>query len=62
MKLFIITLFCIFLVFIGLAIKLLLKKDGEFSGTCASQNPLLNNSNEPCGYCGKLPEDCEETN
>tara|TARA_B100000287_G_scaffold341344_1_gene327874 strand:+ start:410 stop:559 length:150 start_codon:yes stop_codon:yes gene_type:complete len=49
-------------VFIGLAIKLLLKKDGEFSGTCASQNPLLNNSNEPCGYCGKLPEDCEETN
>ena len=62
MKLFIITLFCILLVFIGLSIKLLLKKDGEFSGTCASQNPLLNNSNEPCGYCGKLPEDCEETN
>ena len=62
MKLFIITLFCIFLVFIGLSIKLLIKKDGEFSGTCASQNPLLNNSNEPCGYCGKLPEDCEETN
>jgi len=62
MKLFIITLFCIFLVFIGLSIKLLIKKDGEFSGTCASQNPLLNNSNEPCGYCGKLPEDCEEVN
>jgi hypothetical protein len=62
MKLFIITLFCIFLVFIGLSIKLLIKKDGEFSGTCASQNPLLNNSNEPCGYCGKLPEDCEEAN
>ena len=26
----------------GISIKLLLKKDGKFAGTCASNNPLLN--------------------
>ena len=46
-------------------IKLLVKKDGEFAGTCASQNPLLNESNEPCGFCGKTPDqfkDCDVKN
>jgi len=27
--------------FAGISIKLLVKKDGEFAGTCASSNPLL---------------------
>ena len=40
----------------GIAIKILIKKNGEFSGTCASNNPLLNN-NEPCTYCGAKPNE-----
>ena len=46
----------------GIAIKIIFKKDGEFSGTCASQSPFLNNSNEPCGVCGKIPSDSECAN
>ncbi|MAR21277.1 MAG: membrane or secreted protein [Flavobacteriales bacterium] len=61
MKLFLITGIFIALAFAAIAIKILLKKNGEFSGTCASQNPFLNKENEPCGYCGKLPENCENS-
>lgn len=43
--------------FAGIAIKILLKKDGEFAGTCASQNPFLNKEGETCGYCGKTAEE-----
>ena len=32
------------------------KKDGEFAGTCASQNPMLNKEGEACGFCGKTPD------
>jgi hypothetical protein len=47
--------------FAGIAIKIWAKKNGEFAGTCASQNPFLNKNDEPCGMCGKLPKDqnCE---
>lgn len=41
----------------GISIKLLLKKDGKFSGTCASNNPLLNKEGESCGLCGARPEE-----
>jgi len=45
----------------GIGIKILLKKNGKFSGTCASQNPLLNNEGEPCGLCGAMSEEeCKE--
>ena len=53
--------FCI----LGISIKIWAKKGGEFSGTCASQNSLLNKSNEPCGFCGKTPDqfkDCDAKN
>ena len=48
--------------FAGIAIKIILKKDGKFSGTCASNSPFLNKNNEPCGICGKLPDEtlCKE--
>tara|TARA_B100001758_G_C18237699_1_gene518832 strand:+ start:713 stop:910 length:198 start_codon:yes stop_codon:yes gene_type:complete len=62
LPLFIISIIFISFVFIGIGIKILIKKDGSFSGTCASQNPLLNQEGEACGYCGKLPEECEESN
>mgnify|MGYP001827999531 CR=1 FL=1 len=64
MKLLLITLILLGLSIAGIAIKLWAKKDGEFAGTCASQNPMLNTNGEACGFCGKSPsqfEDCNET-
>lgn len=63
MKLLIITIILLALAFAGIAIKILAKKDGKFAGTCASQNPVLNQSGEACSYCGKMPDeakDCSE--
>lgn len=57
MKLFLITFILLGLAFAGISIKIWAKKGGEFSGTCASQNPFLNKENEACGYCGKLPSE-----
>lgn len=59
MKLVFITIGLLLLGVAGIAIKLWAKKDGEFAGTCASQNPMLNETGEACGFCGKLPENCE---
>ena len=58
-KLTLIVFLLLGLAFAGIAIKIWAKKDGEFSGTCASQSPFLNKEGEACGYCGKTPEDCE---
>ena len=58
-KLTLIVFLLLGLAFAGIAIKIWAKKDGEFSGTCASQSPFLNKEGEACGYCGKMPEDCE---
>lgn len=63
MKLILITLILLGLGIAGIAIKLWTKKGGKFAGTCASQNPLLNKNGEPCGFCGKTPDqvnNCEE--
>ncbi len=63
MKLILITFILLGLGIAGIAIKLWAKKDGEFTGTCASQNPMLNNNREPCGFCGRTPDqvkDCDE--
>lgn len=47
--------------FAGIAIKILVKKDGQFAGTCASQNPMLNKDGQPCGMCGAMPaEQCKK--
>tara|TARA_B100000963_G_scaffold69795_3_gene58191 strand:+ start:13054 stop:13248 length:195 start_codon:yes stop_codon:yes gene_type:complete len=55
--LFLITIFMLGLALIGIGIKILIKKNGEFSGTCASQNPFLNKEGEACGLCGALPQE-----
>ncbi len=57
MKVFIITTLMMMFVFIAIGIKIILKKDGKFAGTCASQNPFLNKEGETCGYCGKTAEE-----
>ena len=61
MKLVLLAIVFLAVAFSGIAIKLIFKKDGEFSGTCASKNPVLNQENEPCSLCGAQPGDkCEE--
>lgn len=45
----------------GIAIKIWAKKDGKFAGTCASNNPVLNEEGQPCSFCGALPdEQCQK--
>ncbi len=45
------------LAFAGIAIKIIVKKDGKFAGTCASNSPFLNKNGEACSFCGALPEE-----
>ena len=62
MEIFLISIVLVTVAFSGIAIKLIAKKNGEFSGTCASQSPFLQSSNEPCGICGKIPTSSECAN
>ncbi len=41
------------LFFVLMSVRILLKKNGEFKGTCASQSPFLNKEGATCGFCGK---------
>ena len=54
---FLITFIFIIIAILSIGIKLIVKKNGEFSGTCASQNPFLNKEGEACGFCGALPDE-----
>ena len=58
----IVTILVLGLCVMGISIKIWAKKDGEFSGTCASQNPYLNQEGENCGYCGKSPDQFKKCN
>jgi hypothetical protein len=57
MKLILITVLLLALAFAGIAIKIWSKKDGKFAGTCASNNPLLQEEGAVCGLCGARPEE-----
>jgi rRNA maturation endonuclease Nob1 len=57
MELILITIGLLGLAFAGIAIKILIKKDGKFAGTCASNNPLINEDGAACGLCGATPEE-----
>lgn len=57
MTVFILAAVLIGLGFAGIAVKIWAKKDGEFSGTCASNSPFLNKEGEACGFCGALPSE-----
>ena len=57
LKLIGITIVLVGLGFAGIAIKIWAKKDGEFAGTCASNNPLLQEEGGTCGVCGARPEE-----
>ncbi len=57
MKLALLTVGLLALAFVGIAIKILVKKNGEFAGTCASNNPMLKEDGVTCGVCGARPEE-----
>ena len=57
MKLILISIGFMALAVLGIAIKLWAKKDGEFAGTCASNNPVLQDEGASCGVCGALPDE-----
>lgn len=54
MTLFFFTIGIFALFFLLMSVRLLFVKDGEFRGTCATQNPLLAKEGITCGYCGKV--------
>lgn len=45
------------LAFAGIAVKIWAQKDGKFAGTCASNNPVLQEEGAACGMCGAMPEE-----
>lgn len=57
MQVFLVAALLLGLGFAGIAIKIWAKKDGEFSGTCASNSPFLNEEGESCAFCGAAPQD-----
>ncbi len=57
MELFLIATGLLALAFAGIAIKILVKKNGEFAGTCASNNPMIQEEGASCGICGARPEE-----
>ena len=50
----IIAIICVAFFFIALSLRMILLKNGEFRGTCASQNRIMSSEGEACGYCGKV--------
>ena len=57
MALVLISIVFLALAFAGLAIKILVKKNGRFGGTCSSNNPLFQKEGGACGICGARPEE-----
>ena len=56
-KVILLSIGLIGIAFAGIAIKLLLKKDGEFAGTCASNNPMFQDETGSCSVCGARPSE-----
>ena len=60
MTIIFISILLLALAFAGIAIKILVKKDGKFAGTCSSNNPLLQKDGDRCSICGARPaEQCK---
>jgi len=57
MKLMLLSILLLGLAFAGIAVKLIFKKEGKFAGTCASNNPLINDGESSCSVCGASPEE-----
>lgn len=59
MAVFIFSLVIFAIFFALMSVRLFFVKNGEFRGTCATQNPLLAKEGIVCGYCGKTVGDGE---
>ena len=60
MKIVLLSIVIVALCIAGIAIKILVKKNGQFAGTCSSNNPLLKSEDGTCGICGaKSNEVCK---
>lgn len=57
MKIILLSIVLLSLAIAGIAIKILLKKNGKFAGTCSSNNPLVQNDDGVCGICGARPQE-----
>lgn len=57
MKIILLAIVLLAIAFSGIAIKLLVKKDGKFAGTCAGNNPLLQKEGVACSVCGAMPQE-----
>jgi rRNA maturation endonuclease Nob1 len=57
MKVILLSILLLGLAFAGIAIKILVKKNGKFAGTCSSNNPMLQQEGAACGICGAAPEE-----
>ncbi|MBD99523.1 MAG: membrane or secreted protein [Verrucomicrobia bacterium] len=57
MKVTLLAIALLAIAFAGIAVKILLKKNGKFAGTCASNNPMLNEDGEACSFCGAKPDE-----
>ena len=63
MTIVLLSIILVGLSFAGIAIKILVKKNGQFAGTCSSNNPLLKDEGGVCGICGARPEEkCKAEN
>lgn len=55
---FLIAMVVILLVFAGVSIRVLLLKNGEFHGTCSTNNEFNKRHNDgKCGVCGAEPDE-----
>lgn len=55
MKLLVLTFLILGLVVSGLAVRILVVKNGQFKGTCGSNNPHLQEEGTGCSFCGAKP-------
>jgi hypothetical protein len=56
MKVVLLSIALLGLAFAGIAVKILFKKNGQFAGTCSSNNPMLQKEGGGCSVCGASPE------
>lgn len=59
-----VSIVLVLIAFALFSVRLLLLKNGQFRGTCASNSPFLQKEGAVCGVCGRKPgEACakEET-
>lgn len=53
----VLTIFILLLVIAGIGIRILVLKNGEFRGSCSSNNPYMQKEGVDCPVCGKRPEE-----